>query len=905
MDNNALGGGFLHLEAGGGGHLGHGVLAGVHLLPLFMHLDFAPGIGENIPVVDGAGGLRRLAVAGVGDVELGPLNRSARHAVLLKNGQLRGLVVAENQRLFIAWVQGNCLHTVFILIRQIIGRGYRFLRHLICAGGNPQGSLAVLAGSPIVLIVPVDSFYGEHSAGDRLTTVSVNLGDRQLRLFKILKNDFLLIAAIQADGLGWLITDTVRLRDRLLRYAITAGSNPQLHGAAGLGGNFVAVIAVNGFQQKHRTGDGIARTLFNFGNFQKRLFEIIKNQLLIVTSLQPNGLRGFIPHHIGGGNGLLNHFIAVHGDIGEDGPAVCAGSHIVVVAVVDALDLKMGIGDHISSLRVPFQNRQVGEPLVGGCHGDGAAAVDSGLIHMGDDRLCEGGVGSRGTHLHKSVHSLGHIGDGNGAVRFGGLRADNLAVLDDVEHRAGEGIVAVIQFDKFYLYLGVIFKHQGNVALAVPAEGLLSLIHIGAFGVALRGCHFLGGVAANGHILPGNVGQIAALAGDEGSSKIIVHALNFNDRPGEALGGVIRVHLADTALAGDFGAVGKGDGYGVIAIAGQDHILRASVVDLIALRGLQFSHGVSARFQGGQGIGSAATRYDLLGVGAVFRSHLKSRSGQALVGIGAVYLLDSEIILLTGDIQFPNHNGLYVAGRMIVRAGASVSVLIDGAIAPYALRPQVEDILGAVTERSAVHRIVNAGIAGMLQIVIDVQQFLGASGHGVCQQTGLVAPDNRLHPGVHRPCVVAVPHIIHVQGVGLIGKYAGRVGVEKGHHGLDGGIGNGLGITPRVALQGPAHALAFLGAEAHGTLSIKPKVHLVEMAGAQSRGFIFDPVMSTVVHLDGAGACRQRRGRQQAQDTHQHQQHSRYAGEGEPDFFHMLKNSFPFCGIRKGPSAWG
>ena len=34
------------------------------------------GIGENIPVVDGAGGLRRLAVAGVGDVELGPLNRS-------------------------------------------------------------------------------------------------------------------------------------------------------------------------------------------------------------------------------------------------------------------------------------------------------------------------------------------------------------------------------------------------------------------------------------------------------------------------------------------------------------------------------------------------------------------------------------------------------------------------------------------------------------------------------------------------------------------------------------------------------------------------------------------------------------------------------------------------------------
>ena len=71
----------------------------------------------------------------------------------------------------------------------------------------------------------------------------------------------------------------------------------------------------------------------------------------------------------------------------------------------------------------------------------------------------------------------------------------------------------------------------------------------------------------------------------------------------------------------------------------------------------------------------------------------------------------------------------------------------------------------------------------MLQIVVDAHQFLGAGGHGVRQQTGLVAPDNGLHPGVHGPGVAAVPHIVHTQGVGLIGEHAGGVGVIVGHHG--------------------------------------------------------------------------------------------------------------------------
>ena len=110
--------------------------------------------------------------------------------------------------------------------------------------------------------------------------------------------------------------------------------------------------------------------------------------------------------------------------------------------------------------------------------------------------------------------------------------------------------------------------------------------------------------------------------------------------------------------------------------------------------------------------------------------------------------------------------------------------------------------------------------------------------------------------------------------------------VEVSHHGGHGGIGNGLGIAPGVALQRPAHAFTLFSAEAHRAFSVQAEVHLVQVAGAQGRRFIFDAVVGTVVHLDGAGTCRQRRGGQQTQHTHQHKQHSRHAGEGEADFLH-------------------
>ena len=145
---------------------------------------------------------------------------------------------------------------------------------------------------------------------------------------------------------------------------------------------------------------------------------------------------------------------------------------------MDAPNFKMSIRDHVPGLRIPFQNRQVGQPLVGGRHSYRAAAVDGSLIHMGNHRLGEGGEGRRCRHLHKGVHPLGYIGDGDGAVRFGLLRSDDLTVTHNVKNSAGEGIAAVVQFNELDLYLGVIFKDKSDVGFAVPDKGLLSFFMV-------------------------------------------------------------------------------------------------------------------------------------------------------------------------------------------------------------------------------------------------------------------------------------------------------------------------------------------------------------------------------------------------------------------------------------------
>ena len=56
------------------------------------------------------------------------------------------------------------------------------------------------------------------------------------------------------------------------------------------------------------------------------------------------------------------------------------------------------------------------------------------------------------------------------------FRCDDLAILDDVEHCAGERIIGLIQLQQFQLDLGVIFKNEGDVGLAIPMEFLPALL---------------------------------------------------------------------------------------------------------------------------------------------------------------------------------------------------------------------------------------------------------------------------------------------------------------------------------------------------------------------------------------------------------------------------------------------
>ena len=142
--------------------------------------------------------------------------------------------------------------------------------------------------------------------------------------------------------------------------------------------------------------------------------------------------------------------------------------------------MERGAGDGFTTLGVPLLD------------GEGAQAV---VLFRDGDRLLPlevlgGDVDAhRGTvaviaqgrvHLPELIIALGDVGDGNGAVRVGFLGADHLPVPQDHEDTTGQGLAALVYFQQFHFYLGVVLKHQGNIMLAVPNEGLLHLGHVRA-----------------------------------------------------------------------------------------------------------------------------------------------------------------------------------------------------------------------------------------------------------------------------------------------------------------------------------------------------------------------------------------------------------------------------------------
>ena len=82
------------------------------------------------------------------------------------------------------------------------------------------------------------------------------------------------------------------------------------------------------------------------------------------------------------------------------------------------------------------------------------------------------------------------MGDGDLAGGVCDLRADQLAVPEDVEYRAGEGAVGIVQLDELDLYLRVILKNERYVRFAVPIEFLTDFAGVLAQRVAVGRRHF-------------------------------------------------------------------------------------------------------------------------------------------------------------------------------------------------------------------------------------------------------------------------------------------------------------------------------------------------------------------------------------------------------------------------------
>ena len=729
VEDDLLGGGFLHLEAGSGFHLRHGVFAGIEPLALLMEPDLTLGICEDRSVIDGAGGLGGFAAAGVSDVELGSLDGRASHAVLLVDGELGHVPIFESDMHLATGVQADGLLPVGVFAGQVVRCGNRLFNDLVAAGGHAVRHRAVLAGDPIGGEITVDALYGEHGAG---------------------------------DGLGILRVD--------------------------------------------------------FGDGQPGHFQVFKYEVLIVAGAEVNSLDRLAAHHIRVRDGCFLYFIAVNRDRGENRLAVRPGGDVLMIAVMDALDLKDRAGDGLLGLLIQLLDGQIGELLVFGCYSHGAAAIDSGLIHMGADGGGQLGVGGGGADLHKGVHPLRHMGDGDPAGGVCDLRADQLAVPEDVEYRAGEGRVGVGQLDELDLYLRVILKNERYVRFAVPIEFLTDFAGVLAQRVAVGRRHFFRHIAADGHGIPRHIRERAARSGGIGAGEIVIHTGDLDDRARETSGGIIRVHLADLTGGGDGGGIRKGDRHGVAAIIRQDDIFRPRVVDLVAVRSRRFRHSVGSGVQGREGIGAVRAGDDVPGEGAV----------------GGFHVLDHQRVPLVCDGKTADHNALDGAGGVCGRARAGEGILFYIAIAPNILLAQIQDIFRPIPECGAVAGLVDAGIARALQRVPDVHQFLRAGGGGITQGAVLIPPHDGLHPGVHVPAITGIPDVIHAKGVGLVREDAEGVGVVIGHHHFDGGIGDGLRIAPGLTDQRGAHAAALRPAEAHGGLSGHAVIHLVHCASAKA-----------------------------------------------------------------------
>ena len=275
------------------------------------------------------------------------------------------------------------------------------------------------------------------------------------------------------------------------------------------------------------------------------------------------------------------NFKAAAGHIGEGGLSVCACDYIVFIADVHAPDMKGGVGNGIAALHVPFLDGEGTLAVVGLGDNDGLFALQILGIHINTHR---GGIlvePIRRVNLPKFVIAFHHVADGDGAVCLGFLGADDLAVPEDNKNRASQGIAALVHLLQLDPNLGTVLKNEAYIVLTVPDKGLLHLGHVGTEQEAPGRGDFLRDVTAQGQGFKVQIlfGDIAAVLGDvlpeEAAALVQLHRGNADKRAGDALGGVVRVYLADGTLAiaaastATIGSVVEGNG-GVRLLVGQD-----------------------------------------------------------------------------------------------------------------------------------------------------------------------------------------------------------------------------------------------------------------------------------------------------------------------------------------------
>ena len=209
-----------------------------------MEPDLTLDICEDISVIDGGRGLGGFAAAGVGDVELGSLDRRASHAVLLVDGELGHFPIPKSDIHLVTGVQTDGLLPVGVFAGQVVRGGNRFFCNFVTARGYAVRHGAVRAGGPIGGEITVDALHGEHGAGDGLGILRVDFGDGQLGHFQVFKYEVLIVAGAEVDRLDRLAAHHIRVRDGCFLYLIAVHRDSGENRLAVRPGGNILMIAV-------------------------------------------------------------------------------------------------------------------------------------------------------------------------------------------------------------------------------------------------------------------------------------------------------------------------------------------------------------------------------------------------------------------------------------------------------------------------------------------------------------------------------------------------------------------------------------------------------------------------------------------------------------------------------------